>query len=103
MGISHKPRHKTHGITKADKEARKSDDLIKRNFKADAPQKCTMDITEIRAKDGRVYASTLFDCLDSKVLGIAMDTNMKVRLWKEAQKNVALAYPDIRGAIMHSN
>lgn len=37
MGIVHKPRRKPNGITKADKEARKSDDLIKRDFRSDKP------------------------------------------------------------------
>jgi len=30
MGISHRPKRKPNGITKADREARKSDDLLKR-------------------------------------------------------------------------
>ena len=34
IGISHRPKRKPNGITKANKEARKSDDLIKRDFKA---------------------------------------------------------------------
>ena len=32
MGLQHRKRHKPNGITKADREARKSDDLLKRNF-----------------------------------------------------------------------
>lgn len=55
IGLSHTPKRKPRGITKADKAARKSDDLIKRDFKADAPlEKCTTDITEIKAKDGKL-------------------------------------------------
>ena len=41
LGISHRPRRKPNGITKADRAARKSDDLLCRNFRADAPlRKC---------------------------------------------------------------
>ena len=41
LGLSHRPKHKPNGITKADREARKSDDLLKRDFPAEAPlQKC---------------------------------------------------------------
>ena len=41
IGLTHKPKHKPNGITKADKEARKSDDLIKRDFSAEKPlEKC---------------------------------------------------------------
>ena len=36
-------------ITKVDREARKSDDLLKRDFSADALlKKCVTDITEIK-------------------------------------------------------
>ena len=35
--LIHKPKRKPNGITKADREARKSDDLLKRDFTADAP------------------------------------------------------------------
>lgn len=38
IGISHRPR-KPKGLTKADKEAQKSDDLLKRNFRSDEPNK----------------------------------------------------------------
>ena len=45
LGISHTPKRKPHGITKADKEARKSDDLIKRDFRSEAPlEKCVTDM-----------------------------------------------------------
>ena len=48
IGITHRPNRKPNGITKADREARKSDDLLKRNFKADKPfSKCVTDITEV--------------------------------------------------------
>ncbi len=37
INLIHKPKRKPNGITKADREARKSDDLLKRDFTADAP------------------------------------------------------------------
>ena len=50
IGITHRPNRKPNGITKADREARKSDDLLKRDFKADKPfSKCVTDITEVKA------------------------------------------------------
>ena len=33
IGLSHRPKRNPKGITKADREARKSDDLLKRNFR----------------------------------------------------------------------
>ncbi|MCF2684421.1 IS3 family transposase, partial [Faecalicatena contorta] len=65
IGLSHRPKRKPNGITKADREARKSDDLLKRDFKSDKPlEKCVTDITEIKAKDGKLYVSAIFDCFD---------------------------------------
>ena len=39
INLIHKPKRKPNGITKADREARKSDDLLKRDFTAAAPLK----------------------------------------------------------------
>ena len=48
IGITHRPNRKPNGITKADREARKSDDLLKRDFKADKPfSKCVTDISGV--------------------------------------------------------
>ena len=51
---------------------------LKRDFQSDKPlEKCVTDITEIKAKDGKLYVSAMFDCFDLTVLGLAMDTNMR--------------------------
>ncbi len=104
VGISHHPRRKPNGITKADREARKSDDLLKRDFHAEEPlTKCVTYITEIKASDGKLYVSAVFDCFDSSVAGLAMDTNMKAPLCVQTLENTFNAYPGIRGAIIHSD
>ena len=104
IGISHHPRRKPNGITKTDREARKSEDLSKRDFKSKKPlAKCVTDITEIKASDGKLYVSAVFDCFDSSVIGLAMDTNMKSPLCVHTLENAAKAYPNIRGTIIHSN
>lgn len=77
MGISHHPRRRPNGITRAGREVRKPEDLLKRDFSAgEPPGKCVTDITEIKARDGKLYVSAIFDCFDSGVAGLAMDTNM---------------------------
>ena len=55
IGISHHPRRKPNGITKADREARKSEDLLKRDFESEEPlAKCVTvkndEITKKREK-----------------------------------------------------
>ena len=45
IGLNHKPKRRPNGITKADKEARKSDDLLKRDFTAEKPlEKCIINL-----------------------------------------------------------
>ena len=104
IGLSHRPKRKPNGITRADREARKSDDLLKRDFKSNKPlEKCVTDITEIKAKDGKLYVSAIFDCYDLAVLGLAMDTNMRATLCEQTLDNAYKAYPMLRGAILHSD
>lgn len=80
-GLNHRPKRKPNGIIKADKEALKSDDLIKRDFTAEKPlEKCVTDMTEIKVSDGKLYVSAIFDCYDLTVV-----------------------YPNFRGAILHSD
>lgn len=103
-GLSHKPNRKPNGITKADRGARKSEDLFKRDFTAGKPlEKCVTDITEIPARDGKLYVSAIFDCYDLGVLGLAMADNMKADLCVSTIENAYQAFPSIREAIIHSD
>lgn len=102
--LSHRPKRKPNGITKADREAMKSDDLLRRDFHSDAPlEKCVTDITEIKAADGKLYVSVIFDCYDLGVLGLAMETNMKADLCVHTLENALTAYPSLKGSIIHSD
>ena len=64
---------------------------------------CVTDMTEIKASDGKLYVSAIFDCYDLAVLGLAMDTNMKATLCDKTLDNAYRAYPMLRGAIIHSD
>ena len=104
IGLSHRPKRRPNGITKADREAHKSDGLLKRDFTSAEPlKKCVTDITELKAKDGKLYVSAIFDCFDAAVLGLAMDTNMKAVLCERTLANAVQCYPALRGAIIHSD
>ena len=79
MGISHHPGRNTNGITKADWETRKSEDLLNRDFSVEVPlTKCVSDITEIKTREGKWHVSVIVDFFDFRVIGLATDTNMKV-------------------------
>lgn len=104
IGLIHKPCRKPNGITKADREARKSDDLLKRDFSADKPlEKAVTDISELKAKDGKIYVSAIFDCFDLMPLGLVIEDNMKASLCCHTIENAKKAYPDISGCIIHSD
>ena len=91
------------GLTKADKQAQKSDNLIKGNFTADAPnKKIVTDITEIAGCDGKLYISAVFDCFDSLCLAVSIADNMRKELVIETFQQAAGLY-DLRGAISHSD
>lgn len=103
-GLIHKPKRKPNGITKADREARKSDDLLKRDFSSEKPlDKGVTDITEIPAKDRKLYVSAIFDCFDAVVLGLSMADNMRAELCVQTLANACLTYPGLRGTVIHSD
>jgi transposase InsO family protein len=104
LGLIHHPKRKPNGLTKADKEAQKSDDKMRRDFTAEKPLgKCVTDITETKCLDGKLYTSVIEDCFDNAVLGLSMADNMKAGLCVNTLKSAIVAHPDLRGAIIHSD
>lgn len=104
IGLSHRPNRKPHGITKADRNARKSENLLNRDFRAGSPlKKCVTDITEIPAKNGKLYVSAIFDCYDLGVLGLSMSDNMKTELYTSTIENMVKSNPSVCGMILHSD
>ena len=104
IGADHPMRRKPNGITKDDREARKSDDLLKRDFTAEKPcEKCVTDITELSAKDGKLYVSAIFDCFDVSVLELAMADNMRAELCVQTLENACKSYREMYGAVIHSD
>ncbi len=96
-------RHKPKGLTKADPQAQKSDNLLRRDFSAAAPnQKLVTDITEWTALDGKVYQSAVFDCFDNACLGLSLADHMRAELCIETLIQAAGRYA-LRGAVSHSD
>lgn len=105
-GLIHKPNRVPNSLTKADKEAQKSDNLIKGDFTADAPlKKAITDITELPTVDGKLYISGMFDCFDVVPIGLAMDDNMRAELCEATLINAAKTYGRIaiKGLTAHSD
>lgn len=104
MGIIRKAKKKPNEITKADKNSRKSDDLLRRNLLAESPfTKCITDMTEVPVKGEKLYVSAIFDCFHLEVLGLAMDTNMRAELCIKTLQDAHNKHPELCGAIIHSD
>ena len=50
-----------------------------------------------------MYVSAIFDCFDSAVLGLSIGANMQATLCVDTLDNAMMAYPDLKGAIIHSD
>lgn len=105
-GLIHKPNRVPNSLTKADKEAQKSDNLVKGDFTAEEPlKKAITDITELPTADGKLYISGMFDCFDLVPIGLAMADNMRAELCETTIEQAATRYGKsaINGLISHSD
>ena len=95
--------NKPKGLARADKYAQKSDNLINRDFTAEAPNgKLVTDITQYPASDGKLYISAVFDCFDNACLGLATSDNMRAELVVETYIQASGQYR-LSGAVSHSD
>ena len=91
------------GLTKADKLAQKSDNLINGDFTAVKPnQKLLGDITQVETADGNLYIAGTLDCFDNYVVGLAMDDNMRSSLVIQSLQQAHSRF-GVRGAVFHSD
>jgi transposase InsO family protein len=103
-GLRVKQKRKPNGLTKADKEAQASDNLLKGDFTAGKPnEKLVTDITQTPTLEGTLYISVIFDCFDNSAWGLSMDDNMKTELVKSSLESALSMNPAMRGAILHSD
>lgn len=101
-GWLHTPKRRPEGLTKADPEAIKAENLIQQDFSAEAPyKKLLTDITQIQCADGKLYISPILDCYNGEILSLVMRDNMKKELCIDSVK--ALDKRAVRGAILHSD
>lgn len=102
-GLLKKTKRRPNGITREDAAAQKSENLIRRDFKASAPnEKWLSDITEIPCSDGKLYLSAVLDCFNGEIVGLAMDDHMRKELCIQAFENACRA-KNARGMIFHSD
>ena len=102
-GLLHK-RRRPHGITKATTEVQEKENIIKRNFKSDEPlKKFLTDISEFQCKDGKLYISPVMDCCNGEIVALEMHDNMKKELCIATVEQLHTRFPNLKGAILHSD
>lgn len=91
------------GLTKADRTAQASENLIQQDFTASSPnQKWLGDITEIPTSEGKLYVAAVLDCFDGAIVGLKMADNMKAEICVDAFTNAARKYQAAR-MVFHSD
>lgn len=97
-------RRRPRGLTRQNPLAQASEDLIKRDFTATAPnRKWLSDITQISCKDGILYIAAILDCFDGALVGLSVDTHKRAELCTAALQNAIGRYGKSEGLILHSD
>ncbi len=80
------------------------DDLVQRNFTADAPNTLWLtDITEHRTSEGKLYLCAVKDLYSNRIVGYSIDSRMKSRLAVRALGNAVARRGTVAGCIVHSD
>jgi transposase InsO family protein len=106
QGLVARPKKKRRGTTKADKNARKAPDQLRRDFSPpDLPDRRWVgDLTEIPTAEGKLYLADILDLHSRRCVGFAMGVHHDAALAKAAlQVAIAVRGGDVAGVIFHSD
>jgi transposase InsO family protein len=80
------------------------DDLVRRNFSAEAPNVLWLaDITEHWTDEGKLYCCAIKDVFSNRIVGWSIDSRMKARLVVAAIEMAVARRGDVAGCILHSD
>lgn len=80
------------------------DDLVMRNFTADAPNRLWLsDITEHRTAEGKLYLCAIKDVFSRRIVGYSISDRMQARLVVQALENAIARRGDVAGCVVHSD
>jgi putative transposase len=80
------------------------DDLVKRDFTADAPNQLWLgDITEHWTGEGKLYLCAFKDVYSNRIVGYSIDSRMKSRLAVAALNNAVARRGEVAGCIVHTD
>lgn len=80
------------------------DDLVKRDFTADAPNELWLaDITEHRTGQGKLYLCAVKDVYSNRIVGYSISDRMKSRLAVNALNNAVARRTEVVSCILHTD
>ena len=80
------------------------DDLVKRDFTADAPNELWLaDITEHRTGQGKLYLCAVKDVYSNRIVGYSISDRMKSLLAVNALNNAVARRTEVAGCILHTD
>ncbi len=105
QGLNARPKKKGRNLTRPDKAAKPTPDLVERDFSADdVDQKWCGDLTEIPTDEGKLYLATVEDLSSRRVPGFSMSEHHDAEVAIAAiQMAAAVRGGEIRGVIFHSD
>jgi putative transposase len=104
-GIAGIRRRKGHGCTRRDPDASPSEDLVKRQFTVDEPDRLwVMDVTEHPTDEGKVYLGVVVDAFSRRVVGWSIADHIRSELVVDAvQMAVWRRQPPEGQCVAHSD
>ena len=80
------------------------DDLVLRQFKADAPNRLWLwDITEHATAEGKLYLCAIKDVFSNRIVGYSISDRMKSRIAVDALASAVARRGDVAGCVVHSD
>jgi len=80
------------------------DDLVRRNFTAEGPNRLWLtDITEHRTAEGKLYLCAIKDVWSNRIVGYSISDRMKASLAVNALNQAVARRGDVAGCILHSD
>ncbi|GEL95902.1 integrase [Cellulomonas composti] len=80
------------------------DDLVRRQFRADAPNRLWLwDITEHPTAEGKLYLCAIKDVYSGRIVGYSISDRMKSRIAVNALVSAVQRRGDVAGCIVHSD
>lgn len=77
---------------------------MKWDFSAEQPlTKFLTAISEVQCADGKLYVSPIIDCFNGEIVALEMRDNMKKEQCIDTVRQFRKLYPDLNGAIFHSD